>query len=152
MLKDGASAIYGSTRSPASSTSSCARTSRALELTAEYGDTDRRAARNFKRATGTFGFGDLATDRFNVMVVGVLPEGRRAVRPRSQTSPAAPTTSTTANDTTSGNTFPANIVPADGSGGTRNPSAPECPGPFSFNDPLFTARPLPLRPVAAGRR
>jgi iron complex outermembrane receptor protein len=41
------------------------------------------------------------------------------------------------NDTTSGNTFPGNIVPADGSGGTTNPSAPGCPGPYSFNDPLF---------------
>ncbi|MEO5882837.1 MAG: TonB-dependent receptor, partial [Caldimonas sp.] len=107
-----------------------------LELTADYGDSTQGGA-SFKRATGTFGFGSLASDRFNVMVVGSYQkEGALFGRDRLDFAGRAYNEALT-NDTTSGNTFPGNIVPADGSGGTTNPSAPECPGPYSFNDPLF---------------
>ena len=107
-----------------------------MELTAEYGDTTRGGA-NFKRATGTFGFGNLAADRFNVMAVASYQkEGALFGADRMDFAGQAYNVATT-NDTTSGNTFPGNIVPADGSGGTLNPSAPGCPGPYSFNDPLF---------------
>jgi iron complex outermembrane recepter protein len=41
------------------------------------------------------------------------------------------------NDTTSGNTFPANVAAVDGSLGTRNPTFPDCPGPYAVHSPLF---------------
>ncbi len=38
------------------------------------------------------------------------------------------------NDTTSGNTFPANVAAVDGSAG-GNPSYPGCPGPYATREP-----------------
>jgi iron complex outermembrane receptor protein len=74
--------------------------------------------------------------RFNVMVVGSYQkEGALFGRDRGFAGKAYNVATT--NDTTSGNTFPGNIVPADGSGGTTNPSAPDCPGPLLLQDPLF---------------
>ncbi len=136
VLKDGASAVYGSDAIAGVINFILRQEFKGLELTAEYGDTTQGGA-NFKRATGTFGFGSLAADRFNVMVVGSYQkEGSLFGRDRMDFAGRAYNVDTT-NDTTSGNTFPGNIIPADGSGGTLNPSAPGCPGPFSFNDPLF---------------
>jgi len=40
------------------------------------------------------------------------------------------------NDTSSGNTFPANIVLLDGTGRTRNPAVGVCPPPYSVGNPL----------------
>ena len=136
VLKDGASAVYGSDAIAGVVNFILRQEFKGVELTAEYGDTTQGGA-NFKRATGTFGFGNLATDRFNVMVVGSYQkEGALFGRDRMDFAGRAYNVEHT-NDTTSGNTFPGNIVPADGSGGTTNPSAPGCPGPYSFNDPLF---------------
>ncbi len=53
------------------------------------------------------------------------------------------------NDVTSGNTFPANFAAADGSFGTRNPTFPNCPGPYSTVSPLFTP---PGTPAGRGCR
>jgi iron complex outermembrane receptor protein len=53
------------------------------------------------------------------------------------------------NDTSSGNTFPANFAAADGSFGTRNPTFPNCPGPYSTVSPLFTP---PGTPAGRGCR
>ena len=136
VLKDGASAVYGSDAIAGVINFILRQEFKGLELTAEYGDTTQGGA-NFKRATGTFGFGNLATDRFNVMAVASYQkEGALFGRDRMDFAGKAYNVENT-NDTTSGNTFPGNIVPADGSGGTTNPSAPGCPGPYSFNDPLF---------------
>jgi iron complex outermembrane receptor protein len=136
VLKDGASAIYGSDAIAGVINFILRQEFKGLELTGEYGDTTRGGA-SFKRATGTFGFGSLAADRFNVMAVASYQkEGALFGADRADFAGRAYNVETT-NDTTSGNTFPGNIIPADGSGGTRNPSAPGCPGPYSFNDPLF---------------
>jgi outer membrane receptor protein involved in Fe transport len=76
-----------------------------LELTGEYGDTTHGGA-SFKRATGTFGFGNLASDRFNVMLVGSYQkEGALFGRDRGDFAAKAYDVTNT-NDTTSGNTFP----------------------------------------------
>jgi iron complex outermembrane receptor protein len=54
------------------------------------------------------------------------------------------------NDTSSGNTFPANFVGAPPSTlGTRNPTFPTCPGPYSTVSPLFTP---PGTPAGRGCR
>ena len=136
VLKDGASAVYGSDAIAGVINFILRQEFNGLELSAEYGDTTHGGAK-FKKATGTFGFGNLSTDRFNLMLVGSYQK-ETALFGRDRGDFAAKAYDVTnTNDTTSGNTFPANIVPADGSGGTTNPSAPECPGPYSFNDPLF---------------
>jgi iron complex outermembrane receptor protein len=136
VLKDGASAVYGSDAIAGVVNFILRQEFKGLELTGEYGDTTQGGA-SLKRASATFGFGSLAADRFNVLVVGSYQkEGSLFGRDRMDFAGRAYDVFTT-NDTTSGNTFPGNIAPADGSGGTTNPSAPGCPGPYAFNDPLF---------------
>ena len=139
VLKDGASAVYGSDAIAGVVNFILRQDYKGLELGAEYGDTTQGGA-SFKRITGTYGLGDLATDRYNVMVVASYQkEGSLYGADRSFASTGI--NAFTGNDTTSGNTFPANIAtydPATGTiGGTLNPSAPGCPGPYSVNDPNF---------------
>ncbi len=152
VLKDGASAIYGSDAIAGVVNFILRQDFKGLELSAEYGDTTHGGA-SFKRLTATGGIGDLGTDRYNVMIVGSwqkedsLLGGQRRfantnIRPFE------------GNDLTSGNTFPGNIVtydPVTGQAGaaSRNPStgsAPPsgqpptllgCPGPYAVLDPLF---------------
>ena len=69
VLKDGASAIYGSDAIAGVINFILRKDFTGVELTGEYGDTTQGGA-NFKRASGTVGFGNLDTDRFNVMIVG----------------------------------------------------------------------------------
>jgi len=53
------------------------------------------------------------------------------------------------NDTTSGNTFPANIAAVDGTVGSRNPTAATgCVAPYSFIDPLFPPNRCRFDPAA----
>ncbi|MEO6363181.1 MAG: TonB-dependent receptor, partial [Caldimonas sp.] len=135
VLKDGASAIYGSDAIAGVINFILRQDFKGAEITAEYGGTTQGGGQ-FKRATGTVGFGNLSSDRYNLMLVASYQKedfvfGRQRDFAKSGINEFA------LNDTTSGNTFPANIIPADGSGGTRNPGAPGCPGPYSVNDPLF---------------
>ncbi|MGZ5715569.1 MAG: TonB-dependent receptor plug domain-containing protein, partial [Caldimonas sp.] len=139
VLKDGASAIYGSDAIAGVINFILRQEFKGIELTGEYGDTTQGGA-NFKRVSGTAGFGSLASDRFNVMLVGSFQkEGALFGRDRSFASSGI--NEFTLNDTTSGNTFPGNIAsydPVTGAiGGTRNPSAPGCPLPYAISDPLF---------------
>ena len=134
VLKDGASAIYGSDAIAGVINFILRKDFTGVELTGEYGDTTQGGA-NFKRASGTVGFGNLDTDRFNVMIVGSYQkEGSLFGRQRDFAKSGI--NEYTLNDTTSGNTFPANIARLDTSS-TRNPSAPGCPGPYAISDPLF---------------
>ncbi len=84
------------------------------------------------RLLGTTGYGELARDRFNVLLVGSYQKdealyGRQRDFARSGINEGA------LNDTSSGNTFPANIVLPDGR--TLNPAAPDCAP--SVVSPLF---------------
>ena len=133
VLKDGASAIYGSDAIAGVVNFILRQDFRGAELTAEYGDTTQGGA-SFKRASGIFGFGNLATDRYNVMATASYQkEDPLFGRDRK----FANTAINDINDTSSGNTFPANIAAADGSFGSHNPTAPTCPGPYSVLDPNF---------------
>ena len=155
VLKDGASAIYGSDAIAGVVNFILRQEFKGIEITAEYGDTTQGGA-NFKRISGIAGFGDLASDRFNVMISGSYQkEGKLFGAQRSFAK--TDIHEFEGNDTTSGNTFPANIVtynPVTGQAGakSRNPSTgtvtppfgpgnPElvagCPGPYSVLDPLF---------------
>ncbi len=134
ILKDGASAIYGSDAIAGVVNFILRQEFKGLELTGEYGDTTRGGA-DFKRASGIFGIGNLETDRFNVMVTASYQkEGALYGRDRSFASSGI----NSVNDTSSGNTFPANVAALDGSFGSVNPSAAGgCVSPYSTLDPNF---------------
>ena len=134
VLKDGASAVYGSDAIAGVVNFILRQEFKGIELTGEYGDTTRGGA-SFKRASGIFGLGDLAADRFNLMLTASYQkEGALFGRDRSFASSGI----NAVNDTSSGNTFPANIAALDGSFGSHNPSAPGgCLAPYSTLDPNF---------------
>ncbi|MFN0183971.1 MAG: TonB-dependent receptor [Aquabacterium sp.] len=148
VLKDGASAVYGSD-AVAGVVNFILRSARqGGELTATAGDTTAGGASS-RRVAGTWGFGDLQMDRFNIMLMGSfqkeggLKGGQRDFARSGVNVPNG-------NDTSSGNTFPANIVLLDNSGFTGNPAVGVCPPPYSsvnpLNNPLTRCRfdPSPL--------
>ncbi len=149
VLKDGASSVYGSDAIAGVINFILRQDFKGIELNAEYGDTTHGGA-NFKKITGLAGYGDLATDRFNVMIVGSYQKegklfGSQRNFAKTDIHPYE------GNDTTSGNTFPGNIVtydPVTGQAGSRsrNPSTAAtgnattllgCPAPYATFDPLF---------------
>ena len=148
VLKDGASAIYGSDAIAGVINFILRQDFKGIELTAEYGDTTQGGA-SFKR-----GHGHLRLRRSRRPIASTSwwsaryqKEGALFGRDRGFASTAQRRQH---NDTTSGNTFPANIAPADGSGGHAQSVAPGLPWPVCAQRPAVPARPLPLRPVAVG--
>ena len=134
VLKDGASAIYGSDAIAGVINFILRQNYQGAEATVYYGDS-KDGGGSSKRVTGAAGFGDLGKDRYNVLIVGTYQEdgalfGRDRDFAKSGINVGAN------NDTTSGNTFPANISARDGSFGTRNPLAPDNCAP-SVVSPLF---------------
>ena len=67
VLKDGASAVYGSDAIAGVVNFILRKDHTGLELTADYGETTQGGA-HFKRVTGTWGIGDINADKYNVMV------------------------------------------------------------------------------------
>ena len=140
VLKDGASAVYGSDAIAGVINFILRQEFTGIELTGEYGDTTQGGA-DLKRGTATFGIGNLASDRYNAMVViNVQNEGSLLGGQRSFSKTAI--RSYEGNDTTSGNTFPGNTVAYNPvttgtTGPSANPSNPGCPGPYAVNDPLL---------------
>jgi iron complex outermembrane receptor protein len=135
ILKDGASAIYGSDAIAGVVNFILRKDFKGVELSAEYGEA-RNGSAPSARASIAWGMGDLAKDRYNVMIVGSYSK-EKALFGRDRAFASSGINENALNDTTSGNTFPGNIAAADGSFGSRNPSAPTCPGPYSQLDPLF---------------
>ena len=136
VLKDGASAIYGSDAIAGVVNFILRKDYTGLELSADYGETSGGGA-HYKRATATWGQGDIASDKYNVMVTASYQkEGALFGRDRDFASRGYNVDAN--NDTTSFNTFPANFLLLDGSGNGGNASAPGCPGPYSFDSPFLT--------------
>lgn len=136
ILKDGASAIYGSDAIAGVVNFILRKDFTGMELSGEYGDTSRGGA-SVKRASISWGMGNIAEDRFNVMIVGSVQK-EAPLFGRDRSFAAHSFNVDRSNDTTSGNTFPANIAAIDGSFGSRNPTASTgCVAPYSFIDPLF---------------
>ncbi len=136
VLKDGASAIYGSDAIAGVVNFILRKDYTGLELSADYGETSGGGA-HYKRATVTWGQGDIASDKYNVMVsASYQKEGALFGRDRDFASRGYNVDAN--NDTTSFNTFPANFLLLDGSGNGGNASAPGCPGPYSFDSPFLT--------------
>ncbi|WP_161974420.1 TonB-dependent receptor [Piscinibacter terrae] len=136
VLKDGASAVYGSDAVAGVINFILRRDFTGGEITANYGDTADGGA-SVQRMAATWGAGNLAQDRYNVMFVASLQkEAPLFGRDRSFSSTGINVGH--GNDTTSGNTFPANFAAADGSFGTYNPSSPLCPGPYAIKSPFLS--------------
>ena len=68
ILKDGASAVYGSDAIAGVINFILRKDFQGLELSAEYGTPTESSAGSMFRITGAYGFGDLNKDRFNLMV------------------------------------------------------------------------------------
>ena len=136
VLKDGASAIYGSDAIAGVVNFILRKDYQGLELSADYGDTTQGGA-SLKRATITWGKGDITSDKFNFMLSGSFQkEGALFGRDRDFASRGYNVDAN--NDGTSFNTFPANFLLLDGSGNGGNASAPACPGPYAFDSPFLT--------------
>src|SRR5918993_2188129 len=135
VLKDGASAIYGSDAIAGVVNFILRREYTGVEAMAEYGAA-RQDSGSTTRASATFGFGDLAKDRYNAFAT-VSYQKEKALFGHERGFAASGINVENFNDTSSGNTFPANFAPVDGSFGTRNPTFPACPGPYAVRSPLF---------------
>src|SRR5260221_4101562 len=135
VLKDGASAIYGSEAIAGVVNFILRRDYKGAEVGAYGAFTQHPGGRGWG-VNSLVGIGDMATKGWNfTMTVDVRHEDAifGAQRPFASSGISVPYN----NDTTSGNTFPGNIALAPPPGSrTRNPSAPGCPGPYAISDPL----------------
>ncbi len=126
VLKDGASAIYGSDAIAGVVNFILREEYQGAEVTAYGGGTNDGGA--VKRFSGLAGFGDLAQDRYNVMLMASYQKedgllGRQRDFAKSGINVAA------GNDVSTLYAFPANILAADGSFGLLNPNAPNACAP-----------------------
>ena len=132
VLTDGASAIYGSDAVAGVINFILRKDYQGAEAAAYYGSPEHIGGWS-QRYTGTAGYGDLATQKFNVLVTAdyqKLGALRAADRPFSF-SAYRPDLGL---DKTSGNTVPANVGTPSG---TQNPGNPACLPPFSFPTTKF---------------
>src|SRR5258706_2543317 len=132
ILKDGASAIYGSDAIAGVVNFILRRDYQGAEATVRYAGPEHKGGES-TRVEGAAGFGDLARDRYNVLLVGSYERDKALFGGQRDFSRSGVNVGAL-NDVTSGNTFPANIVLPDGR--TFNPMAPANCAP-SVNDPLF---------------
>nr|WP_298725539.1 TonB-dependent receptor [uncultured Steroidobacter sp.] len=133
VLKEGASSVYGSDAIAGVINFILRKNYQGADVNAYYGDTADGGG-GVTKASAVLGYGDIQSDRFNVMLVGSWQKekalfGRDRDFARSSINVAAE------NDTTSGNSFPANVASEDGSV-DGNPNAPNCAP--SITDPFFS--------------
>ena len=136
VLKDGASAIYGSDAIAGVINFILRKDYKGGEASAYTNLTQYPGGGTGWGVNGLIGFGDMAKDSFN----GTMSFDYRkqdALYGRDRSFAASGIDFGHLNDTSSGNTFPANFAAADGSFGTRNLFFPTCPGPYSTFSPLF---------------
>jgi iron complex outermembrane receptor protein len=129
VLKEGASAVYGSDAIAGVINFIIKDDYEGANLGVYGGGTDDGGG--IKRANGAIGFGNLESDRYNVMLAGSWQK-EQALFGRDRDFSSSGINEGARNDTTSGNSFPANIfVPDEGeaalpgaSGTPLNPLAP----------------------------
>jgi iron complex outermembrane receptor protein len=134
VLKDGASAIYGSDAVAGVVNFILRRDYNGGELALDAGNTQHGGASN-RRVSVTTGFGDLARDRFNVMLSGTFQKDGSLLGAQRKFA-AVGYNAEANNDPTSFHPFPANILllPDQVLGG--NPAAPGCQGAYATNTPF----------------
>src|SRR5437879_5885922 len=125
VLKDSASAVYGSDAIGGLINFVIRDNYRSRQLSASGGGTSDGGG-DIKRINGVAGFGDLAADRYNVLL-SVSYEKENSLFGYQRPFASSGVNVAAGNDSTSGNTFPANFVAADGSfAGTHNPGGRNC--------------------------
>src|SRR3954469_19583683 len=132
ILKDGASAIYGSDAIAGVVNFILRRDFQGAEFNVKYQQPQHSGGKT-TRVDATVGFGDLGRDRYNVLVVGSYQKDTPLFG-RDRPFSISGINEGALNDVTSGNTFPGNIVLPDGR--TLNPGAPNNCAP-SVVSPLF---------------
>jgi iron complex outermembrane recepter protein len=132
VLKDGASAVYGSDAIAGVINFILKQDYQGAQITANAGGTTDGGA-GTKGVNAVAGFGDLAQDRYNVLVVANWQKDNSLFGGQRGFASSA---INAINDTTSGNAYPANFTAADGSFGSSsyNPAAPNNCAP-SVSDP-----------------
>ena len=135
ILKDGASAVYGSDAIAGVVNFILRSDYQGLQVAAGTGTPTRGGGAQEEHASLYGGIGDLKTDRYNVGL-GLNFEHMTALAGKDRTfaSRYAPQYG---NDVTSSFSFPANVALPNGK--TVNPSAPNC-GPASINDVNYPGR------------
>jgi iron complex outermembrane receptor protein len=137
ILKDGASAVYGSDAIAGVINFILRKDFKGVEASATYLDTDQGGASQ-QRYNASVGFGDLQKQKFNVyFTADYLKQDPLKANQRAISSTAyIPSLGV---DRTSGNSLPANISQPGGFSSTRNPTIPltgatssSCLPPFSF--------------------
>jgi iron complex outermembrane receptor protein len=137
ILKDGASAIYGSDAIAGVVNLILRRDYQGAELSAEYGDTHDGGG-GVQRVSGAWGFGDLARDRFNVWAL-VNYQREDALFGRDRDFASRGYNLGAFNDVTSAHAFPGNILTLDANGFFVNPGYPNNCAP-SIVSPVYESR------------
>ena len=135
ILKDGASAVYGSDAVAGVVNFILRRDYKGGEIALDAGNTEAGGASN-RRASITAGFGDLTRDRYNLMLSAMFQK-EGALYGRDRDFASVGFSEAYNNDPTSFHSFPANFDPLDGGAAFGNPSAPTCPGPYAINTPFI---------------
>jgi len=135
VLKDGASAVYGSDAVAGVVNFILRRDYSGAEVAVDAGNSQHGGASN-RRVTLTAGFGDLGRDRYNVMLSGTFQKDGSLVGSQRNFASVGYSFADN-NDPTSFHPFPANILllPDQVLGG--NPAAPACQGPYATNTPFI---------------
>lgn len=132
VLKDGASAVYGSDAVAGVINFVLRRDYRGAEASIEYGAATQSGG-DVTRASVVFGRGDTQADGYNLTLVATYQK-EAALFGRDRDFARSGINVENNNDVTSGNSFPANIVLPDGR--TRNPMAGHCAP--SVTSPFFS--------------
>ncbi|MCS6996935.1 MAG: TonB-dependent receptor [Casimicrobiaceae bacterium] len=138
VLKDGASAIYGSDAIAGVVNIILRKDFQGAEVSASYGAALADGKGDVTRVSAAAGFGNLARDRYNISVVGSYSKfgslfGRDREFARSGINIPE------SNFAGSSRTFPANFNFIGGPGGTYNPTVPQCsPENSTFFIPEFS--------------
>lgn len=109
VLKDGASAIYGSDAVAGVINFILRKDYRGAEVSLGYGQTTHAGDGRTNHANALVGFGDLATDRFNVMI-NAFRDQEDPIYGSQRRFASSSVNEGAGNDTTSGNVWPAVIV------------------------------------------
>jgi iron complex outermembrane receptor protein len=142
ILKDGASAVYGSDAIAGVINFILRNDYVGGEFNAGYGQSTHSATGRAYDANVLVGFGDLSKDRFNVLLNAAYNK-EDAIYGRDRYYANHSIVPELGDDGSSGNTFPANVV--IGSGATRNPGAPANGGRFG----VASCAPGTFRPAGA---
>ena len=124
VLKDGASAIYGTDAVAGVINFILRQDYRGAEVSAFYGTPTRSGGGQTTQYKASAGFGDLGKDKYNVFISGSY-QLQKEIYARNRDFGKSSLYPDEGVDVTSGNTFPANVTLQTG-GAAHNPSFPNC--------------------------